>query len=706
MLIEGPSSAGGKHMAYRTGLLCIVLLLAGSLPAPAALSAAAGSPVARVELTRREPLAGGMTFGTTGAYEKLVGTVHMEADPADSHNAPIQDLDRVPRNGRGMVEYSADVYILKPVDMSKGNGKILFQVINRGNKGVLATFDDAPGSNDPTTPADVGNGFVLREGYTLVFVGWESDVLAGANRMTVALPTATLNGAEITGPLTERYDVAHQIPTGGSVSLPLSGSPSSDSYETASLDTSSATFTARDYPTAPEREIPSDRWAFATCQRDEQSGQAVNVSPSRKDICLFDGFDPNQLYQLTYTARNPKPLALGFAVTRDLLSFLRSGATDASGAPNPLGSSISHVYCWGPSQDGRYLRTFLYTGFNEDLQGRKVCDGMLVHLAGAQGLDLMSRFSNIDNASQWAAPGVYPRDLFPFSYGMTTDPVSGRTDGILKRPATDPLVIQLDTENEYFQSYASLVTHDGLGNPLDLPSGVRYYFMSDAQHTSGSPSTKGICDQPTNPLNYNPFMRASLVALDRWVTTGAAAPPSQYPRADDGTAVSPQQWRDTYPRIPGVQLGVPNELSIRDYGPGVTPAGGIITTSPGMELTGSSYTILVPRTDPDGLDLAGLRRPDDVQTPIATLNGWNVRGSGFRAGDLCGLNGQYVPFEATEVERRAMGDPRPSLEERYPSHEDYVGRVAIAAMDMADNGYLLAEDVDRILSAAADTPVP
>lgn len=308
--------------------------------------------------------------------------------------------------------------------------------------------------------------------------------------MTIALPTATLNGAEITGPLTERYDVAHQIPTGGTVSLPLSGSPTSASYETASLDTSGATFTVRDYPSSPEREIPPDRWAFATCQRDEQTGEAVNSTPSRKDICLFDGFDPNQLYQLTYTARNPRPLALGFAITRDLLSFLRYAGADGSG------------------------------------------------------------------------------------------------------------------------------------------------------------------------------------------------------------------------RIPGVQPGVPNELTIRDYGPGVTPAGGIITTSPGTELTGSSYTTLVPRTDADGLDLAGLRRPDDVQTPIATLNGWNVRGSGFRAGELCGLNGQYVPFEATEAERRASGDPRPSLEERYPTHEDYVGGITIAAMDMAANGYLLAEDVDRMLSAAADAPVP
>ena len=689
-------------MRYRTWFIGAVALLVAFGPAPsAAVSAPVRSPVTHIDIARREPVADGMSFGATGAYEKLVGTVHMEADPTDPHNAVIQDLDKAPRNARGMVEYSADLYILKPVDMARGNGKIFYQVINRGNKGLLATFDDAPASNDPTSAADMGNGFVLREGYTLVFVGWESDVLPGNNRMRIVLPTVTENGAEITGLLTERYDVAHQIPMAGAVSLPLSGSPTSDSYETASLDTPSAMLTVRDSENAPERPVSGDRWAFATCQEDPQTGEVVNVAPSRKDICLFDGFDPNELYQLTYTARDPVPLALGFAVTRDVVSLLRYTGSDASGSPNPLGAGITHVYCWGPSQDGRYLRTFLYTGFNEDLQGRKVCDGVLVHLAGAQGLDLMSRFSNIDNASQWGALGVYPRDLFPFSYGVTTDPVSGRTDGILKRPSSDPLVMQLDTENEYFQSYASLVTHDGLGNPLALPDNVRYYFLSDAQHTSGAPSAKGICDQLTNPLNYNPFMRAALVALDRWATSGEPAPASQYPRADDGTAVSPGQWSDTFPRIPGVQLGAPNELSVRDYGPQVTPAGGIITTSPGVDVPGTSYTVLVPKTDADGLDVAGLRRPDDVQTPLATLSGWNVRGAGFRAGELCGLNGQYIPFAPTEAERRASGDPRLSVEERYPTHADYVGRIAIAAMDMESDGYLLPEDLDRMVAAAA-----
>jgi hypothetical protein len=349
---------------------------------------------------------------------------------------------------------------------------------------------------------------------------------------------------------------------------------------------------------------------------------------------------------------------------------------------------------------------FLYLGFNQDVRDRRVCDGVLIHLAGAQGLDLNSRFTNLDAASQWGGVGLYPRDLFPFSYGVTTDPITGRTDGILKRPTTDPLVIHLDTENEFYQSYASLVTHDARGTPLQLPDSVRYYYLSNAQHTSGTPSTRGICDQPTNPLNYGPFMRAALVALDHWASVGTPAPQSQYPRVDDGTAVSADEVRAAYPAIPGVTFGVANRLAVRDYGAAVSPAGGVNLVSPGVDVPGSDYSVLLPKVDGDGLSVVGLRRPDDVQTPIATLNGWGVRGEAFRAGELCGLNGRYIPFARTTAERTASRDPRPSLEERYRSHDEYVGRVTMAALDLKQQGFLLLDDVEQIISEAVKRSVP
>jgi hypothetical protein len=226
------------------------------LSSPTAGAQPTRSGVSHLEITRREPFAGGMTFGATGSYEKLVGTATLEVDPGDPHNSFIQDIGKAPRNAQGMVEYSTEVYILKPVDLSKGNGKIFFQANNRGNKSILQQFDDAAANNDPSTAEDAGNGFVLREGYTLVWAGWESDVLPGQGRLTINLPTATDNGADLTGPLTVRFDVTHQIPQNGAVSLPLSGRAESASYETASLDSASASLSVQDDVDAPERPLP------------------------------------------------------------------------------------------------------------------------------------------------------------------------------------------------------------------------------------------------------------------------------------------------------------------------------------------------------------------------------------------------------------------------------------------------------------------
>jgi hypothetical protein len=324
---------------------------------------------------------------------------------------------------------------------------------------------------------------------------------------------------------------------------------------------------------------------------------------------------------------------------------------------------------------------------------------MLAQLAGAQGLALNVRFASPNTASQWGAVGLYPGDLFPFTYGMTTDPFTGRTDAILKRPSTDPYVIQLDGENEWYQSYASLVTHDAVGTSLKLPDNVRYYFVSSAQHTSGTPSTQSFCTEPTNPLNYNAFIRMALVSLDQWVSQGVPPPPSQYPRADNGTAQAPNVVRDEYPVVSGFTIGTPNALPMRDYGTTFNGTGGIVTNSPAIDAPDKKYTVLVPRVDADGNDLPGLRAPD-IQIRLGTYAGWNTRAPGYRAGDLCGLNGTFIPLAQTEAARKAAVDPRPSLEQRYASQADYVAKVAAATEDLESRGYLLDADARTIKAAA------
>lgn len=357
-----------------------------------------------------------------------------------------------------------------------------------------------------------------------------------------------------------------------------------------------------------------------------------------------------------------------------------------------------------------YVRDWMYLGFNEDTGGRKVCDGMMVHISGAHRLHLATRFLQPDFYSRqdlWA--GLYPAATFPFSYGDSTDPITGRRDAILKRPATDPLVIHTDTSMEYWQFHASLVTHDANGQALTLPDNVRYYLLASAQHLAvpGAAPARGMCEQLSNPLTTGVFMRALLTAMDEWVTSGTAPPASEYPRTADGTLVPADQASTGFPSIPGVRYtGKFNRLNLRDFGPQFTSQGGIVTNVPPVEVPSKEYRVLVPKVDADGNDVAGLRRPDDLGAPLGTHTGWNHRRDGFRAADLCGLTGSYVPFARTRAEREAAGDPRRSLEERYPNKAQYVNQVTQAANDLAARRLLLQEDVQRIQQTANERALP
>ena len=698
----------GRLAAVMVGLAGAVLGGCGGSDDSIALPGVSpSSRVKSVEITRREVFANGATFGSVGSYEKLVGTATLELDLADPRNAPITDKDRVPQSSAGKIEYTTDLYIIRPVDPAKGNGKLLFEVNNRGNKRIWTYINDSPSStvalNEPKTERDAGNGFLMREGYTMAWAGWQGDVRPVEDRMTIRLPVATNSGQESRGRVAVQFDALQRVSTQLS-------NPQFEPYEAASFDTSSATLTVRDRIDGPEITIPGNQWAFATCEPGITAGTVTNVTPSPRHLCLFTGFSPDKLYQLVYTAKNPKPLAIGYAVTRDIVSFLRRDAQDASGAANPLGSSVRHVICMGISSSGMYVRDWMYLGFNEDTAGRKVCDGMMVHIAGAHRLHLATRFLQPDFYSRqdlWA--GVYPAATFPFSYGESTDPITGRRDAILKRPATDPLVIHTDTSMEYWQFHASLVTHDANGQALTLPDNVRYYMLASAQHLAvpGAAPARGTCEQLSNPLTTGVFMRALLTAMDQWVTNGTAPPASEYPRAANGTLVPADQASTGFPSIPGVRYtGNFNRLNLRDYGPQFTSEGGILANVPPAVVPGKEYQVLVPKVDADGNDVAGLRRPDDLGAPLATHTGWNHRRQGFRAADLCGLTGSYIPFAKTRAEREAAGDPRRSIEERYPSKAQYVNQVTQAANDLASRRLLLQEDVQRIQQTANERTLP
>ena len=686
-----------------------LVVLAGLLGAPAP---PAGARVVRMEVERTTPYAGGREFGDAGRFERLDGTVRMEVDPDDPLNAVIVNLDRAPRNDRGLVEFSAPFFIIKPVDMARGNGKLLYGINNRGNAIELGfhTFPSLP----PGAGPDDGDGLFFRLGYTLVDAGWAGDVVTTATRLGANLPVAAqADGSPIVSRIRIEYssDLAQQ-PAGdaGLYTVPLKGNGRFVSYETADTGAGRSTLTVRDAIDGERRPVAGDRWAFGTCP----SGEA-SLAPSTTDLCLFDGFDPDKVYELIYPAKNPWVMGLGYAVTRDVASFLRYETADDAGTPNPLAADagaagIRRTYGLGISSTGMYLRDWLYLGFNEDEAHRQVFDAVRIHIPGSHRL-----FANVE----FADPNIYSRQdrtpdftsqsYPPLTYAVTTDPVTNVRDGILKRPATDPLVFHVDTSNEFWQMKASLNVHDGRGDPVPIPDNVRLYLLASHPHGGAAgvgarPTGRGACAYVTNTYrSAAPAMRALLVALDDWADRGIEPPASAYPDVRRGTLATVAEVARTFPAIPGVAFPTrANGLDALGFGPMFGSGGGRQTVLPPTR--GGSYQVLVPTTDRDGHDVAGIHTVD-VAAPVGTNTGWNLLAPGPRGRDLCSLTGSFFPFARTRAERLAGGDPRLSLEERYGDHAGFVAAVRDAADESVARRLLLPEDAEVLVGMAEESDV-
>jgi hypothetical protein len=658
-----------------------------------------------VEQTRQ--VADGRSYGEVGPYERLDGTVYIEVDPRDPLNAGIVNLDKAPKTSKGLVGFSTPFFILKPVDMTRGNRKIFYGVNNLGNKldytwRTISTAGGLNNNNNPLSAADFGDALLFRLGYAYVDAGWQGNVAPGADRLTPSFPVASQADGR---PISTRIRVEYADAEG--FTRPLEGTAAFRAYESADLDSAHSTLTARDAVGGSRAPVAANRWAFGRCPK----GQASLV-PTPTDICLFDGFARDRIYELIYPAKNPLVMGLGYVVTRDIASFLRYQVRDEAGNPNPLAagpseSGIRHAYGGGISSTGMYMRDFLYLGFNEDEAHRKVFDAVQIVIPGTHRLMANVEFSDPNTYSRqdvWhdSLSYSYP----PLTFGVSVDPVSGIRDGILKRPATDPLVFQVDSANEFWQMNASLNVHDGQGRPVPIPDNVRLYFASSFQHVGAAgllnpPGPAGMCEVPTQGNAWAPTLRALLVALDDWADRGVAPPKSNYPQLQDKTLVPLDEARASFPKIPGLRFpSALNELSFPSFGPGLQSTGGRLVQLPPS--LGARYQLFVPKADSDGLDVAGIR-PVEVRAPTATLTGWNIRATGRRPADLCGLSGAYVPFAKTKAERQANNDPRPSLEERYAGPDQFVRKVEDATRALVAERFLLQEDADRYVKAARES---
>jgi hypothetical protein len=681
----------------RAPALLVAAVLAAMIPD------VAEARVTRLVVDETRPFAEGKSFGDAGPYVRLQGTAHFEVDPRDPLNALVINLDKAPRNSKGMVEFKTTFVIVKPADMSRWNRKILYGINNRGNP-IELRFHQFPPSVDMP---EGGDGLIFRLGYVFVDAGWAGDVVTADNRLGAELPIAVQpDGSPIVSPLRVEFEEADLK----GFTIPLKGNTRFRSYETADTDTARSVLTVRDSIGGPKRAIPPDGWAFGRCPSGRDS-----LVPTTFDVCLFEGFQPSRIYDITYPAKNPWVMGLGYAVTRDLASFLRYTVRDDAGVLNPIadertGLAVRRAYATGTSSTGMYLRDFLYLGFNEDETHRRVFDAVRIMIPGTHRL-----FANVE----FAEPDIYSRqdehhDFVsyshpPLTYAVTLDPITGVRDGILKRPQTDPLVLHVDTANEFWQMNASLNVHDGHGRPVPVPDNVRLYALSSHSHGGASgvaamPAAKGVCEYPVNAENsYYTVARAMLVVMDEWADRGKAPPPSRYGQVQDGTLVTLEEAAAAFPKIPGVKFPtVLNELRLLDFGPHFNGTGGWLTKVPPAR--GPQYQVLVPKPDRDGLDLGGIRTVD-IAAPVGTNTGWNLIAAGPRGTDLCGLSGSFFPFARTRAERQATHDPRPSLEERYGDHAGFVKAVERESTRLVKQRFLLDEDAQRLITIARESTI-
>ncbi len=678
-----------------TGIALSVLALALAF----ALITPAAARVDRVEILERGPLAGGMAFGEAGAYDRIRGRLHYAVDPDDPANARIVDLQRAPRDGRGLVTFAGDFLLLRPKDLGRGNHRLFYEVDNRGNLGMLAFFDDAPWSNDPQNAADLGNGFLLRQGYSLLWSAWNWDVLPGDRRLQIELPIATENGAPITGPVAAEFVLMRPATSAAFMWGDSRGYPPVDLQEPG------ARLTVRDQPTGARTLIPREQWRFD--------------GPTRVFSTL--GFAPGRIYEVDYTARDPRVVGLGLAAIRDSLSFFRFAAADDAGTPNPLASAgqpdARATLAFGISQSARVLQHMLLEALHVDEAGRMVFDGALIDVPGGGKGSFNYRFAQTTRHPSELEDQQYPADFFPFTITPEVDPVTGAKGDVLARARAQgalPKLFYTLTSTEYWTRSASLL-HTDVAGETDLPLApdARLYMFAGAQHGNWRTAVRGPYQNCGNPLDHRPPMRALLLALDAWATEGTAPPASVYPKLAAGTLGSVAEYRSAFPAIRGVQLPSGNLQPPRlDLGPRFASEGIADKQPPDF---GPPFITRVPLPDADGIDRGGIRLPA-VAVPLGTYTGWNLRRPEVGAPHhLARWAGSFFPFARTEAERRAAADPRRSLEARYRSRADYESRVGAAAEELAREGLLLEADIaplvthagalyDRVLQHRPDDP--
>jgi hypothetical protein len=651
--------------------------------------------ITKITISSTVPAYGGATFGSVGAYEFVTGVAFGEVDPNDERNKIIQDIELAPRNAKGRVEYSTNFQILKPVDESKGNHTMLFEIVNRGNELDPGFFNIGVTATNPQ-----GDGFLENQGLTLVWAGWQADLVAPASNpglVTMSAPTATKHGQTITGVVRSEWTLSAPASTQNILAESSSNTPG---YASVTTNNAGLTLTMRVHQDDARTSVPNSDWAFADCTTTPFPGV-----PNPRKVCLKNGFDTNHIYELIYTAKDPIVMGLGLAAIRDVASFFHRAKSSAG---NPIAGAIHYALLNGISQSGRLLRTYLNLGFNLDEDSQQVFDGMQPHIGAVENY-INIRFSQPGRlAGTQHTEKQFPGPDSPLTYARKFDPLLGEPRGLLDRCTRTnscPKIIHTMSDIEYWESSGAGDTTDPQGkHDLQQPPNVRIYEFSSTQHGGFSPvaalpTSTGICEQLPNANTYTYNIRALLVALEEWVLAGRMPPDSRFSLLHDASLVPVGSV--AFPAIPGVTgpHGIFNTRFAYFRGPqyDTDDISGIIAVEPPIPI--AMYPALAPQVNHDGNDIGGLRS-HILQAPLGTYTGWNVRRTGFSQGDACDLTGSYIPFAITKAQRLASGDARLSLAERYGSTAGYVNAVTTAVNKLVSERLMLASDAPGAIANA------
>ncbi|HET7401415.1 MAG TPA: alpha/beta hydrolase domain-containing protein [Usitatibacter sp.] len=663
-------------------------------------------------------------FGAAGPLKRLKGTAFGELDPADRHNAIIQDLTLAPRNAAGHVEYQATFQLVMPSDPAKMSGLMWHDVPNRGGRITIVPAERNAG--------DVG----LSSGWQGDNSGTTSQALT-TNDFVVVPVAHNPDGSTITGTVLGRI-----VNRSGPNSQPILVQNNPLPYRPATLDTAQATLTTHTHETVDgivtvgSTIAPAD-WAWAKCD----ATHPFPGVPDPTQVCLRNGFDPKLLYQVVFTAKDPLVLGIGFAAFRDLASFFRNQAADDAGTPNPLAGGIHWIIARGVSQSGNYLRQLLHLGFNQDEAGAQVYDGAWPIIAGRR-IALNFRWAQPDGVLElYQAGSEGPQWWADYPDHVRHLPPGGILDRC-RATNTCPKIV------EHFGSaevWALKMTIEWVGTDGDhdipLPPNVRRYYIASSTHGGGAggfdtslpgvglPTVGPNCPGnnfgtgvlPANPVPHTQTVNAIREHFRNWVMKGKLPPDSVWPRLENRDdrgrgrhqpdVVDAKKEDMGFPTIPGIPAGLPSNFIMPvfdyDWGPQFNPTdtSGVPTNQPPP--IKRVIRMRVPRVDADGNEVGGVPVVL-LGAPLGTYLGWNITAGGarpFHEGEICDYVGGMVPFAKTQAERLASGDPRLSLEERYGNHDGYVSAVRDAAANAVAAGFLLQDDADALIAQAQASAV-